>query len=81
MTDDVKSLGEALFSGVWDLFGVTVPGFSFSFGQLFLVVALCGISILVLRLLFGFGGDSGVDSRTSSTSNPHISEDRRYDEY
>lgn len=80
MFDSTQSLGRAFLEGIWGLFGVYVPGFSFTFGQMWLGVAVCSLSLLVLKLFFGFGG-KGVSSRTGSTSNPKISENRKRDEF
>ena len=77
---ETVSLAKTLFSGVWGLFGVYVPGFGFTIGQLWLGIAICSISVGVLRLLLGLGG-SGVSSRTSSTNNAKISDERKGDEY
>lgn len=83
MFDTTASLGKALMSGIWSLFGIYVPGFSFTFGQMWLGVLLCSVSILVIRMIFGFGGSgsSGISSRTSSTNNPRISKERRRDQF
>ncbi len=83
MFDTTASLGKALIDGIWSLFAIYVPGFSFTFGQMWLGVLLASVSILVVRMIFGFGGSgpSGVSSRTSSTSNPRISKERRHDEF
>ena len=83
MLDTTATLGKALLDGIWSLFGIYVPGFSFTFGQMWIGVLLASISILVVRMLFGFGGSSpgGISSRTSSTSNPRISKERRHDEF
>lgn len=82
MFDTTASLGKALIDGVWSLFGIYVPGFSFTFGQLWLGVLLASVSILVVRLIFGFsGGSRGYSPRTGSTSRPRISNERRNDEF
>lgn len=83
MFDTTATLGKTLMDGIWSLFGLYVPGFSFTFGQMWLGVLLCSVSILVIRMIFGFGGSgsSGVSSRTSSTNNPRISKERRHDEF
>lgn len=77
------SLGKALMEGIWSLFGIYVPGFSFTFGQMWLGVLLCSVSILVIRMIFGFGGSGsgGVSSRTNSTNTPRISKERRHDQF
>ena len=82
MFEETTSLGKALMDGLWALFGIYVPGFSFTFGQLWLGVLLASVSILVVRLIFGFGGGSrGEPPRTSSTNHPRISKERRNDEF
>jgi len=82
MTDAAAALGKALIGGIWSLFVISVPGFSFTFGQLWLGVLLASVSVLVVRMLFGFGGGQRGDSpRTSSTNSPRISKERRHDEF
>lgn len=81
MFEETATLGKTLLDGVWKLFGVYVPGFSLTFGQLWLGVTLASVSLLVVRLLFGVGGSGGVSSRTSSTNDPKISKERRRDEF
>ena len=82
MSDAAAALGKALVSGIWSLFAISVPGFSFTFGQLWLGVLLASVSVLVVRMLFGFGGGQRGDSpRTSSTNSPRISKERRHDEF
>lgn len=83
MGDATAVLGKTFLSGLWALFGIYVPGFSFTFGQMWLGVLLASISILVVRMMFGFGGSGpgGVSSRTGSTNNPKISKERRHDEF
>lgn len=79
MFESTQSLGKAFMDGVWRMFSIYVPGFSFTFGQLWIGVALCALSLAVIRLLFGFGSD-GDSPRTSSTNDPKISKERRHDE-
>ena len=83
MQETTAQLGKALIDGIWSLFGIDVPGFSFTFGQMWVGVFLASVSILVIRMIFGFGGSgsSGVASRTGSTNNPKISKERRHDEF
>lgn len=82
MYDTTAALGKSFLSGIWALFGIYVPGFGFTFGQMWLGVLLASLSILVIRMIFGFGGGPrGESSRTSSTSNPRISKERRHDEF
>ena len=79
--DTTAQLGKALMDGIWSLFGIYVPGFSFTFGQLWVGVLLASVSILVVRMIFGFGGSGGVSPRTGSTDSPRISKERRRDEF
>lgn len=82
MPDTTAALGKTFLSGIWSLFAIGVPGFGFTFGQMWLGVLLASLSILVVRIIFGFGGGPRGDSpRTSSTNNPRISKERRHDEY
>lgn len=81
MFDTTASLGKAFIDGLWGLFGIYVPGFSFTFGQMWLGVLLCSLSILVIKILFGIGGSGGDSPRTGSTNNPKISKERRNDEF
>ena len=83
MFDATATLGKALIDGIWSIFGIYVPGFSFTFGQMWLGVLLASISILVVRMIFGFGGSGSgsISSRTSSTNHPRISKERRHDEF
>lgn len=82
MQDATASLGRTFLSGIWKLFGIYVPGFSFTFGQMWLGVLLASVSILVVKLIFGFGGGPrGYSPRTSSTNRARISRERRNDEF
>ncbi len=80
MLESTVQLGQAFLSGVWRLFSITVPGFTFTVGQMSIGFALIGISITAIRILFGLGG-SGDTHRTSSTNNPKISDKRKGDEF
>ena len=81
MFETTAQIGKAFFEGTWRLFGIYVPGFSFTFGQLWLGVAICSISISVINMIFGFGGTGGDKPRTSSTNKPKISKERRNDQF
>lgn len=81
MFDTTVQLGKTLMDGIWSLFGIYVPGFSFTFGQMWVGVLLASVSILVIRMIFGFGGSSGVTPRTGSTNTARISKERRHDEF
>lgn len=81
MLESTESLGKSLLDSVWALFGIYVPGFKFTFGQMYLGIVICIISLLVIKLLFGIGGSGGMDTRSGSTNNPKISKERRNDEF
>lgn len=81
MLESTAALGQALMSGIWSLFDIQFPGFNFTFRQFWIAVALCGLSIRVIRVIFNFGGSGGESSRSSSTRNPKISKERRNDEF
>ena len=78
MLESTAALGQALMSGIWKLFDVQFPGFNFTFRQFWIAVAVCGLSIRVIRVIFNFGGES---PRSSSTRTPKISKERRHDEF
>lgn len=81
MFESTAELGKSFMSGIWSLFQIYVPGFSFTFGQLWLGVALCSLSLWLVKFLFGFAGGGGDSPRTGSTDKPKISEKRRNDEF
>lgn len=83
MFETTAELGKTLMDGIWSLSGIYVPGFGFTFGQMWVGILLASVSILVIRMIFGFGGSGsgGVSSRTSSTNHPRISKERRHDEF
>ena len=81
MLESTAALGQALFSGIWNLFDNQFPGFNFTFRQFWIAVVLCGLSIRVIRVIFSFGGSGGESTRSSSTRNPKISKERRHDEF
>jgi len=65
----------------FEVFSACLPCFNFTFRQFWIAVALCGLSIRVIRIIFSFGGAGGDTPRSSSTSNPKISKERRHDEF
>lgn len=74
------NLAKTVLTGVWGFFGIYVPGFNFTFGQMSLGIVLCSVSVYVIKFLFNLGS-SGVSSRTSSTNKPRISDERKGDQY
>lgn len=81
MFESTEALGKSLIESVWGLFGIYVPGFTFTFGQMYLGILIIVISLVVIKLLFGIGGSGGVGTRSGSTDNPKISKERRNDEF
>ena len=81
MLESTASLGQALISGVWNLFSIPVPGFNFTFRQMWLGFAICVLSLYVCKRLLGAGSSGGTSSRTGSTRNPKISKARKDDEF
>ena len=64
MLESTASLGQAVIAGVWDLFSTPVPGFTFTFRQMWLGFAVCSLSLLLLKYLLGGGGSSGSSTRS-----------------
>ena len=82
MLETTAALGQAIMSGIWSLFGINVPGFEFTFGQMWIAVALASVSILVVKFIFGFsGGPRSFGPRTGSARHPKISKERRHAEF
>ncbi|WP_295581775.1 hypothetical protein [uncultured Oscillibacter sp.] len=81
MLESTASLGQAVIAGVWDLFSTPVPGFTFTFRQMWLGFAVCSLSLLLLKYLLGGGGSSGSSTRSGSSRNPKISKSRKDDEF
>lgn len=82
MSEDFIALGQVIFSGVWGLFSVEIPGLGISAGTFTLGVFLLSVSLSVARVFFGVGGHVGGETpRSGSTRNPRISEKRRHDEF
>ena len=49
MFESTAQLGKVFVEGVWSLFGIYVPGFSFTIGQLWIGIALCSLSLSVIH--------------------------------
>lgn len=82
MLEGTAQLGGYVLGQCWRFFGVQVPGFGFTFGQMAFGVAICVISLMVLKVFFGIGGRSGgVLYRAASSRKPKISDKRKGDEY
>lgn len=78
----ILEVWQMIFSNTWAFFTETpVPGFeNVHFSDLFLAILLIGISLAVLRSVFGLGGE-GTSSRSGSARNPKISDARKGDEF
>lgn len=82
MLENTLSLGQALFSGWWNMLSVNVPGFTFTFREMYLGIMICSLSLVVLKIFFGLGGRGGGASyRSGSSRNPKISKEREKDEF
>lgn len=78
MTDAFISLCHAVIDGSWAFYGITIPGFTFTYGQALLGWMIINVSLILLGL-FGIGR-SGSGYRSGSTSKPKISKERKDDE-
>lgn len=82
MNNDTAQLGGFVLSQCWRFFGIQVPGFGFTFGQMAFGIAICVISLMVLKVFFGIGGrGGGIVYRAASSRKPKISNDRKGDQY
>lgn len=80
MTESAGAFLQAFLSGVWQLFDIQVPGLTFSFGSMYLGLAVISISIYVLRTIFG-GGSHDESYRAGGSRRPKVSDARRHDQY
>lgn len=77
-------VAEVMISGVWDFFTeLEFPGLAgVTFASLAVAVAMAGLGLRLVSFLLGLsGGGGGESTRTSSTNNPKISEERQSDEF
>lgn len=65
-----------LFGSVWELYQTPVPGFPFSYADIFIGIPLAFVG---LKLTSAFMGQSGAVSSGKSTQNPKISDERMND--
>lgn len=79
MLEATIALGKAIISAAWNLMSFTVPGFTFTFRQMWLGIMICSLSVLVFRSFFG-GGFGGTGYRSGQSRNKHISDNRKSDE-
>lgn len=79
MSDSVLSLGAALVAGWWSTFDIPVPGFGFTFKQMYLGIAVCMISVIAFRVILGLGNGS-TSYRSGTSRKPKISKERSKDE-
>jgi len=78
MTDAMAAIVQMLISGIWAYFSITVPGFTFTYGQALIGFIIINLGFVLLGL-FGFRR-SGSGYRSGSTSKPKISKERKDDE-
>lgn len=73
-----------LISGWWHFFtGIEIPGLpGVTIASVMVALFLAGLGLRLVSYIFSLPGGGGGDSpRTSSTSNPRISKERRHDEF
>lgn len=81
LTEAAGSFLQLFFSSIWSLFDIQVPGLTFSYGSMYLGLAVISISIYILRAIFGGGHGRGESYRAGSSRRPKVSEARRRDQY
>lgn len=81
MTEAAGSFLQLFFSSVWSLFDIQVPGLTFSFGSMYLGLAVISISVYILRSVFGGGHDRSESYRSGGSRRPKVSDARRRDQY
>lgn len=81
MLADTATLGGFVLGQCWKLFQIQVPGFGFTFAQMAFGIAICIVSLMVLKVFFGIGGRAGGMIYRSASSHRHkISAERKGDE-
>lgn len=81
MLADAATLGSFVLSECWKFFHIQVPGFGFTFAQMAFGIAICIISLMVLKVFFGIGGRAGgMVYRAASSRRHKISAERKGDE-
>lgn len=75
-------VARVLISGTWDFFtGIEIPGLTgVTVASVMVALFLAGLGIRLVAYILGLSG-GGDSPRTSSTSNPKISEKRKGDEF
>lgn len=80
MFESTAELGAFVLGQSWQFFNIQVPGFNFTFAQMAFGIAICTISLLVLRVMFGIGG-RGLAYRVGNSRRHKVSDERKGDEY
>lgn len=81
MLADTATLGGFVLGQCWQFFQIQVPGFDFTFAQMAFGIAICIVSLMVLKVFFGIGGRaSGMIYRSASSRRHKISAERKGDE-
>lgn len=78
---DAANVVTTLLALVWNYFSIEVPGFSFSFGDMFLGSAVISIAILMYKSSFGVDGGSTAGHRAGSGRRGKVSKERRNDRF
>lgn len=76
-------IARVLISGWWDFFtGIEIPGLpGVTVASVMVALFLAGLGLRLVSYIFGLPGGGGDSPRTSSTSNPKISKERKHDEF
>ena len=81
MLADTATLGSYVLAQCWKFFQIQVPGFGFTFAGMAFGIAICVISLMVLKVFFGIGGRAGgMVYRAASSRRHKISAERKGDE-
>lgn len=81
MTEAAGSFLQLFFTSVWQLFEIQVPGLTFSFGTMYLSLAVISLSVYVLRSIFGGDHSRSESYRAGGSRRPKVSDARRHDQY
>lgn len=73
---DLGLVVSTLFGGAWDLLKTQVPGFPFSYADIFIGTMLASAGLALISM---FMGRSGASSNGKTTQNPKVSKERMND--
>lgn len=76
--DDVLSVLETFFDGIWGLFtGVTIPGLNMTAAELFIALFVVGFSLRLISVVTGLGTNVASSAESMRTSHEKISQYRK----